>query len=413
VGWPSGNFRWNGGTATRTTCSTWTGQSLEITAGEGLSRNHIPLHNPAVAYYLNLFSPATYEAFSKSDRTVSGFQEKHHAAAKRIKPGDTLLCYVTKLSRWIGALTVVDGPFIDTTPVYGPDDPFIVRFRVNADIWLPMDKAVPIKEDELWSHLSFTKGYERGGAAWAQSVKGSLRTIAEEDARTILSVLQRQAAGGTTYPVDQDAYQRLITHVVRRADKDVTVTVPTAIIEPSIQGEPVTEIRESYRIQALLTDIGARMGLQVWLPKPDRGPVLQEWKGDHTALLERLPLNYDDVTLKTVERIDVLWLKGRSIRRAFEVEHSTSIYSGLLRMADLLALQPNMDIRLHIVAPEERRDKVFAEIRRPVFSLLESGPLAESCTFVSYESIRELAKEANLEYLSDRVLERYEEESEE
>ena len=28
-----------------------------------------------------------------------------------------------------------------------------------------------------------------------------------------------------------------------------------------------------------------------------------------------------------------------------------AIYSGLLRMADLLALQPNMNIRLHIVAP--------------------------------------------------------------
>jgi hypothetical protein len=83
-------------------------------------------------------------------------------------------------------------------------------------------------------------------------------------------------------------------------------------------------------------------------------------------------------------------------------------------MADLLALQPNMDIRLHIVAPEERRGKVFAEIRRPVFSLLERGPLAEGCTFLSYESIRELAKESNLDYLSDRVLERYEElESEE
>jgi hypothetical protein len=27
------------------------------------------------------------------------------------------------------------------------------------------------------------------------------------------------------------------------------------------------------------------------------------------------------------------------------VEHTTSIYSGILRMADLLALQPNMDIR--------------------------------------------------------------------
>ncbi len=55
---------------------------------------------------------------------------------------------------------------------------------------------------------------------------------------------------------------------------------------------------------------------------------------------------------------------------------------------------------------------MFAEIRRPVFSLLESGPLSDSCTFVSYEGIRELAKEVNLEYLSDRGLERYEEESE-
>lgn len=45
-------------------------------------------------------------------------------------------------------------------------------------------------------------------------------------------------------------------------------------------------------------------------------------------------------------------------------------------MADLLALQPNMDIKLHIVAPEARREKVFSEIRRPVFSLLDRAPLA-------------------------------------
>ena len=53
--------------------------------------------------------------------------------------------------------------------------------------------------------------------------------------------------------------------------------------------------------------------------------------------------------------------RGRSIVRAFEVEHTTSVYSGILRMADLLALQPNMDIKLHIVAPEAKRDKVFQE----------------------------------------------------
>ena len=65
-------------------------------------------------------------------------------------------------------------------------------------------------------------------------------------------------------------------------------------------------------------------------------------------MLESLPLNYDDTTLKTVENIDVLWVRRRSIVRAFEVEHTTSIYSGILRMADLMALQPNLDIKAHI-----------------------------------------------------------------
>lgn len=81
-------------------------------------------------------------------------------------------------------------------------------------------------------------------------------------------------------------------------------------------------------------------------------------------------------------------------------------------MADLLALQPNMDIRLHIVAPEGRRDKVFQELRRPVFSLLDRGPLSETCTFLSYDSVRELGAQPHLAYLSDSVLDEYEEETE-
>jgi hypothetical protein len=109
----------------------------------------------------------------------------------------------------------------------------------------------------------------------------------------------------------------------------------------------------------------------------------------------------------------VLWLKGRAIKRAFEVEHTTSIYSGILRMADLLALQPNMDIRLHIVAPDPRREKVFHELRRPVFSLLDRGPLSESCSFLSYDSVRELASQPHLSHLSDSVLDEYEEDAEE
>lgn len=203
------------------------------------------------------------------------------------------------------------------------------------------------------------------------------------------------------------------THKVRRADKDVTVTVPEDRTEEGdIEEAARTDARESHQIQALLADIGSRMGMQIWLPRNDRSVVLREWRGDHPEPLERLPLNYDEATLKTIEQIDVLWLRGRSIRRAFEVEHTTAVYSGILRMADLLALQPNMDIKLHIVAPLARRDKVFQELRRPVFSLLERGALFEYCTYLSYDSVRELREQPLLAHLNEAVLDDYAEEAE-
>jgi hypothetical protein len=193
----------------------------------------------------------------------------------------------------------------------------------------------------------------------------------------------------------------------------VTVSVPedSSAVEEAPPAQEA-EARESIRVQALIAQIGARMGVSIWIPRADRGAVLKEWKNDGQNLLERLPLNYDDTTLRTIEQIDVLWLRGRSIVRAFEVEHTTSVYSGILRMADLLALQPNMDIKLHIVAPGSKREKVFQEIRRPVFSLLEKGPLAESCTYLSYDSLRELAAQKHLAHLSDTVLDDYAEEAE-
>ena len=139
----------------------------------------------------------------------------------------------------------------------------------------------------------------------------------------------------------------------------------------------------------------------------DRSKVLEHWHPQPGALLERLPLNYDETTLDTIKRIDVLWLKGRAICRAFEVEHSTAIYSGLLRMADLCALLPNINVALHIVAPEARREKVFQEITRPVFSLLEHSPLSERCTYLSYGSVRELVDIEYLAHTTDSVLDEF------
>ena len=106
------------------------------------------------------------------------------------------------------------------------------------------------------------------------------------------------------------------------------------------------------------------------------------------ALKASLPVQFDDATTRTIELIDVLWLGKNAIIAAFEIESTTSIYSGLLRMGDLVAMQPNLNIPLFLVAPEERREKVFAEVNRPTFSRLDPR-LAEICRYISFESLRE------------------------
>jgi hypothetical protein len=367
-----------------------------------------------MAYFIDLFSPDTYEAFSRSPRDISGFRRLRKNRAEKIKSGDVLVCYLTRLSRWFGLLEVIEGPFIDDRPIFVPEnDPFVVRFRVRPTVWLEIDRGIPIHDDEIWAGLSFTRVLEKGSAGWTGRVRGSLVPLDVKDGNFLAEKLRAQAVGGKTYPLSEQDERKLATHTVNRPDKIVNVSVPEdagAIEIPEVV--PQTEVRESIKIQALIATVGARMGMSIWIPRADRAAVVKLWKNDAGDLIERLPLNYDDTTLRTIEQIDVLWLRGRSIVRAFEVEHTTSVYSGILRMADLLALQPNMDIKLHIVAPEVKREKVFQEIRRPVFSLLERGPLAESCTYLSYDSLRELAEQKHLSHLSDTVLDEYAEEAE-
>lgn len=363
-----------------------------------------------MAYFLNLFSPETYEAFSNSSRDTSGFRGRQRNVAENVKPGDILICYITKVSRWAGLLEVISESYEDPTPLfYEKDDPYVIRFKVKPLVWLGIGHAIPIKSDQIWSGLSFTRGYEKEGTStWTGKLRTSLNHLTKADGELLESALRRQSSILTDYPIDEDTYNKLTMHKVRRENKIVSVTVPEDTEDEQMEEpESQSEVRESIEVQALLAQVGTSMGMKIWAPAQDRGLMVRSWPKGEDSFLKTLPLNYDGTTLKTIEQIDLIWLKGRSIIRAFEVEHTTSIYSGLLRMADLLALQPNMEIKLHIVAPESRREKVFRELQRPVFSLLEKGPLSESCTFLSYDAIREIAKLKHLRYLSDSVLEDY------
>ena len=374
-----------------------------------------------VSYFLDLATPETWTAFCETGATIAGFRERHRSLAReRVREGDIFLCYLTRLSRWCGVLQVQSEAYDDDSPRFDGPDPFTVRFRVEPTVILEPESSIPIHEDEVWSKLSITNQYERGSSHWTGFFRSSLNRLDDGDGRYLVQLLEEQQANPRSYPLSDKDKRQLIRKVkVRTLDREVEVEVPDDQEDdsepvPTAVGETATtDSRESIRVQAKVAQIGAEMGFHIWVPRNDKARVLEHVPpGMHEKFLDVLPLNYDDTTLRTVEQIDVLWLKGRSMARAFEVEHTTAIYSGLLRMADLLALQPNMDIRLHIVAPDDKRERVLREIRRPVFSLLDRGPLYEQCTFLSYASVSSLGQTEHLSHTSDTIIGEYEESAE-
>ncbi len=363
-----------------------------------------------MAYYLNLFSPETHRAFSESNRDISGFRLRQLKVAKKVKIGDKLICYITNISRWTGILEVTNSYFEDSTPIfYEKDDPFVIRFKVKPIVWLSYEESIPMHEKKIWKSLSYTKHLDENNTHWTGFLRNSLRKFNEADGKLLESVLINQYREHIPYPLTETEKRKVQPMKMRTHNSEVIANVPEDTEKTDLESNEDTLLNESKRIQALIAKIGESMGYKIWIPKNDRSRVIVYWNPKENVLLDNLPMNYNEVTIKTIEQIDVIWIDRSSIVRAFEVEHTTAIYSGILRMADLMALQPNINIHAHIVAPQERRDKVFSEITRPVFNTLEKGALSKSCTFLSYDAIEEIASQKTLKHLRDSVIDEYEE----
>ncbi len=93
--------------------------------------------------------------------------------------------------------------------------------------------------------------------------------------------------------------------------------------------------------------------------------------------------------LETVaSEIDVIWIKRASgeIAGLFEIEHSTPIYSGLLRLNDVRVLMPTLQARFTIVANDSRRALFTSQVNRPTFRATQ---LNELCSFLDYANVFE------------------------
>jgi hypothetical protein len=191
----------------------------------------------------------------------------------------------------------------------------------------------------------------------------------------------------TFYAQYDDLYSILLR--LKNGDRVQELPEPEAYKQPHVRDEelapkPERELSDHLRMQWLLLKMGRQAGAKVWAPRNDQQRITSEYQfGD----FEKEFAAGLDTQVKYVENIDVVWKEEFRIDAAFEIENSTSIYSGLLRFADLTMVAPNTVYPMFIVAPGERRNRVREQLARPSFRHLG---IHEKVRYLAYEKVNEI-----------------------
>lgn len=342
----------------------------------------------SVTYWLDVFSVSTWREFRAQKQPVCGFPQRRWRSAREMKQGDLLLAYLRGESRWVGVLRVIGPAFESSEPIWSSGE-YPVRIPVEVVVALDPEYGKPVLDmrDEL-SVMQRTSNPN----AWGVAFRSSPVKWTPQDGVAV----QRALIEARDTPQRRPLKNRHAAVEPIEADGDA-VTVPddgqdaaqASTAERKQDTGPASgDGRAHTEIQYELLKLGADMGFTVHVAHND---LSREWQGRRFADLPRLtttvPTQFDRATQRTIELIDVLWLDGTAIVAAFEVESTTLVYSGLLRMSDLVAMQPNLQIPLFIVAPEARRAKVVQEVNRPTFRRVPQ-PLVEICGFIPFEGLR-------------------------
>lgn len=217
--------------------------------------------------------------------------------------------------------------------------------------------SVNIPREEVWDLLGYDENYHPQGYS----------RVSDE---AIDNLLQQ-------YNSVEEAYQDLIDG----SDGDEEE-------EGEIEGGS-SDDSDHLEIQWKLIQLGRDHGYEVYVAKNDRnrefdGEVLGDDCVDSLSLT-----GFSEAAQNIIEYVDVIWLEDNHIVSMFEVESTTSIYSGILRMTDFVAKVPNLAVDMYIVASQEDEDLVRKQIQRPTFQQVLAPAEYSAVRFISFEKVRE------------------------
>lgn len=136
--------------------------------------------------------------------------------------------------------------------------------------------------------------------------------------------------------------------------------------QKEIRDEKLEENLHS-EMQFHLLKIGQSLGYDAFVASNDRSRSYDNKSFSFMSPYKFPAIDCDKDTANTIKLIDVLWFeKGtNNVICAFEVEKSTSIYSGILRLTDLSYSITDGDEIFYLVVPESREKDVVMQLSRP------------------------------------------------
>jgi hypothetical protein len=282
--------------------------------------------------------------------TTAGKDSKKRTQFEAMAPGDLVLFY--------NGGTFFAGGHVDQTfenPELGawlwdnPESRFIFTL---ADY-----EHVTITQQELWDLLDYSPGYSLQGFS---RVSDTALNSLEQSFNSVEEAFQDLKDGGENELDDPD--------------------------EPDDEGE---DVREHTEIQWHLIQLGLKHGYDVYVATNDQNLSYEGTRLGEDCVNKLSLTGFSDAAMRIIEYVDVIWLNGGYIEKMFEVESTTSIFSGILRMTDFVVKVPNLSVDMYIVAGSEDEEQVRKQMSRPTFQHVMGR--AEHCSlqYVSFEEVRE------------------------
>jgi type II restriction enzyme len=149
--------------------------------------------------------------------------------------------------------------------------------------------------------------------------------------------------------------------------------------------EDENEENTHSEMQYHLARLGNSLGYKVWIARNDHKREWNNQKLGEFSVKNLNIFNFPPTVADTIALIDVLWLgHDDKVIAGFEVEKSTSIYSGILRLTDLsLSIQGEF-CQFYLVAPEKREKEIKAQLLRPSIRSLDS----QSISYLLFHDLR-------------------------